>query len=77
MQQQSEPLMFKIAISLSFIDKLNKSWHLLHTYGQNLNALFKIYQLWQTSYSFDVLDLLTSILQKHQCYQDIAFSYYS
>ena len=51
--------MFRIAISLSFIDIINKSWHLLQTFGSNSKTLFKKYQ--QTSHSFEVLVLLTSI----------------
>ena len=33
MKRESEPLMFKIAISLRFIDIINKSCHLLQTFG--------------------------------------------
>ena len=55
--------MFKIAISLRFIDIINKSWHLLETFGWNLKPLFKKYQ-WsngQISNYFDAFVLLTSI----------------
>ena len=46
---------------LRFIDIINKSWHLLHTYGWNLNLLDEKYQWRQISHSFDGLLLLTSI----------------
>ena len=52
---------FKIAISLRFIDIINKSWHLLHTYDWNSNPLFKKCQKRLISHSFDSLVLLTSI----------------
>ena len=53
--------MFQIAISLRFIYIINKSWHLLQTFGWNVKPLFKKYQQWQLSNSFDLLVLLISI----------------
>ena len=35
--------MFKIVISLRFIDIINKSWHPLQTFGSDLKVLFKKY----------------------------------
>ena len=37
-EQKSALLMFEIAKSLRFIDIINKSWHLLQTFGWNLNS---------------------------------------
>ena len=53
--------MIKVAISLSFIDAINKSWHPFQTFGSNLNPLFKKCKWWQVSHSFDLLFLVTSI----------------
>ena len=53
--------MFKIAISLRLIDIINKSWHLLQTFGWNVKPLFKKYQQWEISHSFDAFVLLTSV----------------
>ena len=39
-------LKFKIVISLRFKDIINKSWHLLQTFGCNLKPLFKKYSVW-------------------------------
>ena len=36
--------MFKVEISIRFIDIVTKSCDLLQTYDQNLNPLFKKYQ---------------------------------
>ena len=38
-QQQLEPLMHKIAILLRFIDIINKSGHLLKTFGCKLKII--------------------------------------
>ena len=69
--------MFKIQISLSFIDIINKSWHLLHTYVWNLNHLFKKYQCWQISQSFDSFVLLVLNPSETSFYHSIAFIFYS
>ena len=37
MQQLSELLMFEIAILLRFMEIINKSWHLLQTFGETWN----------------------------------------
>ena len=53
--------------------------HLLQTFGWNLQSLFKKYQYWQTSHSFNTLILLTSIpsetsvLSKYSIYNNQTF----
>ena len=43
-KQWAVPLMSKIAMTVRFMDIINKSWHLLQKFGCNLKLLFKKYQ---------------------------------
>ena len=63
--------MFKIAISLRFIEIINKSWHLLETFGWNLKPLFKKYNDQMDKYQTILMHLFyseTSILSQYSIY---------